>query len=78
MSQTLPERRFPATLERWEPLRELEQITERMRRMFDETLSGFGWLSQLAKRVGWSPPNRFERSPVGVDAFRPASASLLR
>jgi hypothetical protein len=42
MSQTLPERRSGATPERWEPLGELEQLTERMRRMLEQTFSGFG------------------------------------
>ena len=54
MSQTLPERRSTAT-ERWEPLNELEQMTERMRRMLEQTFSGFGWSPQLSERAGWSP-----------------------
>jgi hypothetical protein len=37
MSQLLPERRSSATAERWEPLSEFEQVTERMRRMLDHT-----------------------------------------
>jgi HSP20 family protein len=55
MSQTLPERRSSATPERWEPLNELEQMTERMRRMLEQTFSGFGWSSQLTEKAGWSP-----------------------
>ena len=55
MSQTLPERRSTATPERWEPLNELEQMTERMRRMLEQTFGAFGWSSQLAERAGWSP-----------------------
>jgi HSP20 family protein len=53
MSQLLPERR--ATTERWEPLQELEQVTERMRRMLDQTFGGFGWPSRLTERGSWSP-----------------------
>jgi hypothetical protein len=37
MSQLLPERRSRLAPERWEPLTELEQATERMRRMLDQT-----------------------------------------
>jgi HSP20 family protein len=55
MSQTLPERRSTVTPERWEPLSELEQMTERMRRMLEQTFSGFGWSPQLSERAGWSP-----------------------
>jgi hypothetical protein len=35
MSERVPERR-PASVDRWAPLRELEQATERMRRMLDD------------------------------------------
>jgi HSP20 family protein len=55
MSQTLPERRSSTTPERWEPLSELEQMTERMRRMLEQTFGGFGWSSQFAEKAGWSP-----------------------
>jgi HSP20 family protein len=55
MSQTLPERRSSPTPERWEPLSELEQMTERMRRMLEQTFGGFGWSSQLTEKAGWSP-----------------------
>jgi hypothetical protein len=41
MSQLLPERRRGVP-ERWEPLQELEQVTDRLRRMLDETFGGFG------------------------------------
>jgi HSP20 family protein len=54
MSQTLPERRS-TTPERWEPLNELEQMTERMRRVLEQTFSGFGWSPQLTEKAGWSP-----------------------
>ena len=55
MSQTLPERRSSSTPERWEPLSELEQMTERMRRMLEQTFGGFGWSSQVTEKAGWSP-----------------------
>ena len=56
MSQLLPERRRAGTPERWEPFRELEQVTERMRKMLDETFGGFGrWPSLLHESAGWSP-----------------------
>lgn len=64
MTQLLPERRRARAperwaapfAERWEPFRELEQVTERMRRMLDETLSGLGgWSSALLEAAGWSP-----------------------
>ncbi len=55
MSQLLPERRSAVAPERWEPLRELEQVTERMRRMLEQTFGGFGWSSPLLEREGWSP-----------------------
>jgi HSP20 family protein len=54
MSQLLPERRSRLAPERWEPLNEFEQVTERMRRMLDETLGSFGWPSS-AETGGWSP-----------------------
>jgi HSP20 family protein len=55
MSQVLPERRSTSP-ERWEPLSELEQVTQRMRRMLDQTFGGFGWPSPLlTEGVGWSP-----------------------
>jgi HSP20 family protein len=55
MSQTLPERRSSVTPERWEPLNELEQMTERMRRVLEQTFGGFGWSPQLTEKAGWSP-----------------------
>lgn len=55
MSQLLPERRSTAAPERWQPLGELEQVAERMRRMLDQTFGSFGWPSQALEREGWSP-----------------------
>ena len=56
MSQTLPERRSTTQPQRWEPLSELEQMTQRMRRMLDQTFGGFDWPSPLiTEGAGWSP-----------------------
>ena len=55
MSQLLPERRSAVAPERWEPLHELEQVTERMRRMLEQTFGGFGISPPLLEREGWSP-----------------------
>jgi HSP20 family protein len=55
MSQLLPERRSTAP-ERPEPLNDLEQMTQRMRSMLDQTFGGFGWASPLlTEGAGWSP-----------------------
>jgi HSP20 family protein len=64
MSQLLPERR--TTGERWEPLNELEQVTERMKRMLDQTFGGFAWPSLLTDKGGWSPLVDIEE---GDDAY---------
>ncbi len=57
MSQLLPERLRSGAAERWEPLQELEQVTERMRRMLDETFGrlGFAWAPFAREGAGWSP-----------------------
>jgi HSP20 family protein len=56
MSQLLPERGSTSTPQRWEPLTELEQMTQRMRRMLDETFGGFGLSSpRLMEGTSWSP-----------------------
>jgi HSP20 family protein len=56
VSQLLPERRGSGAPERWSPVQEFEQVTERMRRMLDETFGGFGrWPSLLSETAGWSP-----------------------
>lgn len=55
MSQTLPERRSTRSPERWEPLSELEQVTDRMRSMLEQTFGAFGWTPPLLERAGWSP-----------------------
>lgn len=54
----LPERRSAVAPERWEPLHELEQVTERMRRILDETFGGWataGAWPSLAGEALWSP-----------------------
>jgi HSP20 family protein len=54
MSQHLSERRqTPAVQERFDPLGELEQLTERMQRMLDRTFGGFA--ARAMERGGWSP-----------------------
>jgi HSP20 family protein len=55
MSQTLPERRASTASERWEPQGELEQVTERMRRLLEQTFGGFSWTAPLIEKAGWSP-----------------------
>lgn len=55
MSQLVPERRSVAAPERWEPFRELEHVTDRLRRMLEQTVGGPGWSSQLLEATGWSP-----------------------
>jgi HSP20 family protein len=54
MSQQLPVRRSTGVAERWEPFTEFEQVTERMRRMLEQTFGAFG-LPSLGERAGWSP-----------------------
>jgi HSP20 family protein len=61
MSQLVPERRSRLAPERWEPLSDLEQITERMRRMLDETFGGLGWAAPPGAG-GWSPPVDIEET----------------
>jgi HSP20 family protein len=54
MSQHLPERRSTLAPERWEPFTEFEQVTERMRRLLDQTFGGMS-LPSLVEAGGWSP-----------------------
>jgi HSP20 family protein len=55
MSQ-VPERRSTSAPRRWEPVDELEQVTQRVRRMLEESFGGFGWsFPRLSDRTGWSP-----------------------
>ncbi len=55
MSQTLPERRSETTPERWEPFTELEQMTERMRRMLEQTFGRSGAPVRPGMPSGWVP-----------------------
>ena len=55
MSQLHPERRSTVAPDRWEPLRELEQVSERMRRMLDETFGGFSWPAFSQEQGGFRP-----------------------
>src|SRR5579875_1182925 len=51
----LPEvRRAPSAPERWDPFRELDEVSERMRRLLDETFAGTLATPPLAG-PGWSP-----------------------
>lgn len=52
--------RRSATPERWAPLRDFEQVTDRMRRMLDESLGG--WPSLLSEAAAWSPPVDIEET----------------
>jgi HSP20 family protein len=61
MSQQVPERRSSLATERWEPLRELDQVTERLRRMLDQTFGGFGFQPFLAE-TSWTPPVDIEET----------------
>ena len=62
MSQQVPERRSRLATERWDPLNELEQVTERMRRTLDQTFGGFVPQSLLSDASGWSPPVDIEET----------------
>jgi HSP20 family protein len=54
MSQLQTERRSEGTTERWDAVNELEQMTERMRRMLEQTFGGLGF-ARAAERTGWAP-----------------------
>lgn len=41
--------------ERWQTVGELEQMSERMRRMLEQTFGDFGWPSIPTETTGWSP-----------------------
>jgi HSP20 family protein len=52
----LPEvRRRGAAPEPWNPLRDFEEVTDRMRRLLDETFAGAFAAPSLAAGLGWSP-----------------------
>jgi HSP20 family protein len=54
MSDQVAKRRADA-VERWEPMREFDQVTERLRRMLDQTFGGFPWGPFLDDRAAWAP-----------------------
>jgi HSP20 family protein len=51
MAQSLAERNTSQQMERWEPLTDLEQLSERMRRMLEQTFGGV----VPSDREGWMP-----------------------
>ena len=55
MSQLLPERRSRLATERWEPFSELEQVTERLRRMLDQSFGGLADHPALKLLIAYSP-----------------------
>jgi HSP20 family protein len=55
MSQLLPDRRRRGS-ERWEPLGELEQVTQRMRQMLDQTMGDSFLPVAMGELESWSPP----------------------
>ena len=56
------ERRSTLTPERWQPLREVEQVSERMRRMLEDT---FGVLPPGLGELAWAPPVDIEETEDG-------------
>jgi HSP20 family protein len=65
MSQLLPERRSAPPHERWERFGDLEEVTDRMRRMLDQTFGRFGWPSTLIEPAAWSPLVDIEETDDG-------------
>jgi HSP20 family protein len=55
MSQLLPERRSGSS-QRWEPATDVEHVSERMRRMLDQTFGGLSWPELLREAAAWAPP----------------------
>lgn len=52
----LPEvRRTGTAPERWNPFRDFEEVTDRMRRLLDETFAGGFAAPSFAAGLGWSP-----------------------
>jgi HSP20 family protein len=54
MTQLETERRSSGAVERWDPASEIEQMTDRMRRMLEQTFGGFGF-ARPGERAGWMP-----------------------
>ena len=61
MSDNVPER-STSLVERREPMREVEQVVERMRRFLDQAFSSLQWPSLSNGRGEWSPPVDVEES----------------
>src|SRR5579862_10022740 len=59
MSQLLPERRSRLGSGRWEPFSELDQMSERMRRLLEQTFGDFGTRSDSG---AWTPPVDIEET----------------
>jgi len=55
MSQLSPERRTPTAAERWEPVGDIDQVAQRMRRVLEETFGGLAWPSPLLPDAAWAP-----------------------
>lgn len=51
----VPATRSSSAPERWQPFRELDELTERMRRMLDDTFGGAFGMPALANVASWSP-----------------------
>jgi HSP20 family protein len=56
VSQLLPERRRRAAPGRWEPLGELEQVTQRVRQMLEQTMGDPFLPSTIGDLESWAPP----------------------
>jgi HSP20 family protein len=56
MSQVLPERRSTREQERFQPQNELDLMSERMRRILEQTFGEIGLSSLLTEAAGWAPP----------------------
>jgi HSP20 family protein len=56
MSQLLPDRRRRTSRDRWEPIGELEQITQRMRHMLEQTMGESFLPLPIDELEAWLPP----------------------
>jgi HSP20 family protein len=55
MTQLPALKTFPAVPERWQPFRELDDMTDRMRRVLDDTFGGVGFTQPFGGLMSWSP-----------------------
>lgn len=53
--------RRPAAIER-RPFRDLEEMSDRMRRVMDYAFGGFAWPAFFSSRMGWAPPIDLEET----------------